>query len=201
MKNKELQEKRMKEYFIQATKEILKSEGIQSLSVRNIATQAGYSYATMYNYFRDINELIFLCIQDFQNECRDYVESKVKKKSDGIETLKESVNAYLNYFIEYSGIFDLFYLTKMGDFGHKKTTLDLIGGSLEDACRKSFDVCRKKNILSAEQEEKIKSGLSYSVIGLLLLYINRMTPESYQDFMNNAQKQLDFVINSVVEKS
>ncbi len=201
MKNKELQEKRMKSYFIQATKEILKSEGIQSLSVRNIAAQAGYSYATMYNYFRDINELIFLCVQDFQNECRQYVESRVKKKGSEIEILKASVSAYMNYFIEYTGIFDLFYLTKMGDFGHKKTILDLIGGSLDDACSKCYDVCRKNNILSSEQEEKIKSGLNYSVIGLLLLYINRMTPASYQDFMGSAQKQIDFMIDSVVEKS
>ena len=49
MKNKEIQEKRMRDYFIQATREILKGEGIESISVRNIADRAGYSYATLYN--------------------------------------------------------------------------------------------------------------------------------------------------------
>jgi AcrR family transcriptional regulator len=69
MKNKEIQEQRMRGYFIQATKNILKGEGLKSISVRNIADQAGYSYATLYNYFKDVNELIFLCVNDFQEEC------------------------------------------------------------------------------------------------------------------------------------
>ncbi len=65
MKNKEVQELRMKNYFIQATKEILKGEGLQAVSVRNVADKAGYSYATLYNYFKDITELIFVCVNDF----------------------------------------------------------------------------------------------------------------------------------------
>ena len=55
MKNKIIQEQRIKGYVIQAAKEILKGEGLKSISVRNIADQAGYSYATLYNYFKDIN--------------------------------------------------------------------------------------------------------------------------------------------------
>ena len=54
MKNKDVQEMRMKNYFIQATKEILKSEGIKHVSVRSVADRAGYSYTTMYNYFKEI---------------------------------------------------------------------------------------------------------------------------------------------------
>ena len=57
MKNKELQEQRMKGYFLQATKDMLKSEGLKSVNVRAIADRAGYSYATLYNYFKDINDL------------------------------------------------------------------------------------------------------------------------------------------------
>ena len=64
MDKKIIQEERMKGYFIQATKEILKGEGLRAASVRNIADQAGYSYATLYNYFKDIKELIFVCIKD-----------------------------------------------------------------------------------------------------------------------------------------
>ena len=55
----------MRGYFIQAAKEILKGEGLESMSVRNIADQAGYSYATLYNYFKDVKDLILECIKDF----------------------------------------------------------------------------------------------------------------------------------------
>ncbi|NLT49326.1 MAG: TetR/AcrR family transcriptional regulator, partial [Ignavibacteria bacterium] len=41
MTKNEIHEKRMKEYFIQATKELLKGEGLKVVSVRNVAEQAG----------------------------------------------------------------------------------------------------------------------------------------------------------------
>ena len=53
MERKKIQEERIRGYFIQATKEILKGEGLSALSVRNIADRAGYSYATLYNYFKE----------------------------------------------------------------------------------------------------------------------------------------------------
>ena len=42
MNNKEIQEQRMKGYFMQATKELLKGEGLKSINVRSIAAQAGF---------------------------------------------------------------------------------------------------------------------------------------------------------------
>lgn len=196
MKNKEIQEKRMKEYFIQATKDILKSEGIKSLSVRNIADQAGYSYATLYNYFKDINDLVFLCVSDFQDECNQFVSNQIEKSSSpmGIERLKRSVLAYINYFVEYPGIFDLFYLTKVGDFGTKQTTIDLISKSLDNACEQEWNYCISHNLIPIEKVQNIKSQLRYSIIGLLLLYMNRRTPSSYSEFIKQTTVQIDYLL-------
>jgi DNA-binding transcriptional regulator YbjK len=63
---KQIQEQRMKSYFIQAAKDMLKGEGLKSLSVRSVADRAGYSFATLYNYFKDLNELIFVCVKIFR---------------------------------------------------------------------------------------------------------------------------------------
>ena len=41
MQKKEIQEQRIKGYFIEAAKEMLKGEGLKSISVRNIAERAG----------------------------------------------------------------------------------------------------------------------------------------------------------------
>ena len=54
MENKEIQEERVRSYFVQAANEILRGEGITNLSVRNVSEKAGYSYATLYNYFKNI---------------------------------------------------------------------------------------------------------------------------------------------------
>ena len=105
MKNKEIQEERIKGYFIEAAKEMLKGEGLKSISVRNIADRAGYSYTTLYNYFKDLNELIFLCVKDFQNECAQSISDEVRNKPQGFEKIKAITKAYINYFVQYPGIF------------------------------------------------------------------------------------------------
>jgi AcrR family transcriptional regulator len=191
MKNKEIQEKRMKEYFIQATKEILKGEGIQSISVRNIADKAGYSYATLYNYFKDVNDLIFLCVSDFQEECKMYVTQQTKKNNRGIEKLKQSILAYMGYFTDYPGIFELFYIAKVGDFGNKQNTIDLIAKSLDAVCETEWNYCLQHNLLTVAEIENLKSPIRYLVVGMLLLYLNRRTPASYTEFMQNAANQID----------
>lgn len=197
MTKKEIQEKRMKEYFIQATKDILKAEGINALSVRNIADKAGYSYATLYNYFKDINDLVFLCINDFQQECKLFVSKQSKKNSPGLDRLKASVQAYIDYFVEYPGIFDLFYLTKVGDFGNKQTIINAISISLDDVCQSDWNYCIKQNLISVEKAASIKHQLKLVVIGLLLLYLNRRIPDSYTEFMKQANDQINFLIPSI----
>lgn len=194
MKNKEIQEKRMKEYFIQATKDILKGEGLQSLSVRNIADQAGYSYATLYNYFKDVNDLVFLCVSDFQEECKLFVTNQTKKSPKGLDKIKATILAYINYFVEYPGIFDLFYIAKVGDFGNKQTTINLISNSLDNVCASDWNYCISHNLLPIEKIESIKSQLKYTVVGVLLLYINRRTPNSYSEFINQANIQVDYIL-------
>jgi AcrR family transcriptional regulator len=194
MNNKEIQEKRMKEYFIQATKSILKGEGLKSLNVRNIADQAGYSYATLYNYFKDVNDLVFLCVEDFQEECELFVAGQTKDIPDGKGKLKATILGYINYFVEYPGIFELFYLAKVGDFGNKQTTVNLISNSLDKVCESDWNYCLSYNLVQVEKVESIKSQLRYLVVGLLLYYLNRRRPESYSEFINQANIQIKNLI-------
>ncbi|MFZ7131166.1 MAG: TetR/AcrR family transcriptional regulator [Eubacteriales bacterium] len=50
---------RMMGYFITAADEIIKEEGIEKATIRSIAEKAGYNSATIYNYFNDLEHLIF----------------------------------------------------------------------------------------------------------------------------------------------
>ena len=196
MKNKEIQEKRMKEYFIQATKEILRGEGLKCVNVRNIADKAGYSYATLYNYFRDVNDLVFYCVEDFQEECKAYANGKSLNYSPGIERIKALIVGYMEYFIQYPGVFDLFYLERVGDFGGKESTISVIESSLDSICNDDWNYCLKTKIVDKKDIVLIKQLLRNQVIGLLLLYLNRRIPVAYTDFIESSQKQIDSIVNS-----
>ncbi|MTK53657.1 TetR/AcrR family transcriptional regulator [Paludibacter sp.] len=193
--NKAIQEQRMKGYFIQATKDILKGEGLKGVSVRNVAQQAGYSYSTIYNYFKDVNDLVFVCISDFQQECASFVADQAQSSAPGVDRLKKLVVGYVNFFVEYPGLFELFYLAKVGDFGHKEATINVINSSLDAICEKEWNYCIARGMVKAADVERLKAQLRYMVISLLLLYLNRRFPASYSEFMN----QLTIQINAILD--
>jgi len=194
MKNKIIQEKRMRGYFIQAAKEILKGEGLDSISVRNIADQAGYSYATLYNYFRDVKDLIFECIKDFQEECEEIVLKETKNTPRGVEKIKDITRSYVRYFVEYPGVFELFFLERITDIEHKQSTSELICSFLDRLCDEEWKYCVKEEIVSIGAAEKMRSILKYQVPGMLLFYLNRRNPAEYKDFLNLVDRQLEKII-------
>lgn len=194
MNNKEIQEQRMRGYFIQATKDILKDNGLRDLSVRNIAKRAGYSYTTMYNYFRHVNELVFLCVEDFLAEIEEFADARAKKGEKGKEKLRTRSKAYAGYFVEYPGIFDLYFLAGMNEFGHKRKTIELIENSYSQVSQEAWNECVEAGEYTEEEALAKQKQLYYTTIGVLLLYLNRQTPIEYSDFIGLLDKQIQNVL-------
>lgn len=195
MRNKLLKEKRMRGYFIEAAKEILKGEGIDSMSVRNIADQAGYSYATLYNYFKDVTDVINECINDFAEECQEYVDEKTRNLPDGSEKLKAIIKSYVGYFLEYPSIFDVFFLEKINKIEKKKETSHLIVTLLERLCEKQWQYLVDNGYLTQHNAEKSISILRYQIPGLLLFSLNRGNPDSPKDLYLLLDAQLNKLIH------
>ncbi len=171
----------MRSYFIDATREILKGEGLKALSVRTIAERAGYSYATMYHYFKDIRELIFLCVQDFQAECTAYVQEETKDIVRGDDLLKGCSIAFMKYFIQYPGIFELFYLEKMNAIGGQKDIAVSIHGFHDRLCEEGWKRWVDENKSGRQEVERMQARLKYAVTGMLLFYLNRRQPENWEE--------------------
>ena len=195
MIKKEIQEQRIRGYFIEATKELLKGEGLKSVSVRNIADRAGYSYATLYNHFNDAKDLIFVCVKDFQKECAEFVRNETAGSPRGIEKIKAIVNAYLKYFVQYPGIFELFFIEKVTDIANMQSTIETIYYLVDNMCSEEWTFCIAENIISAEEAEILKAEIRNNVAGALLFYINRRYPENYQDFLRLIQTQMNHILN------
>lgn len=77
--NKEIQKKRMLSYFIEAAQQIIDEEGIQSISIRKVGKKAGYNSATIYNYFKDIDQLVLLASMKY---LRDYTVALARNIKD-----------------------------------------------------------------------------------------------------------------------
>ena len=57
-------------YFIDAAKQILEEEGIEAVTARKVADIAGYNSATIYNYFENLDHLMFFASMKY---LKDYV--------------------------------------------------------------------------------------------------------------------------------
>ncbi|GFZ26338.1 TetR/AcrR family transcriptional regulator [Lactobacillus corticis] len=72
VKNTELQNRRMRQYFVDAGRDVIREDGISNFTIRAVARKAGYNSATSYNYFRDAKQLLAVsllhCVRDYFNE-------------------------------------------------------------------------------------------------------------------------------------
>jgi len=79
-------------YFIEAADEIITESGIGAVTIRNVADKAGYTSATLYNYFDNLNHLIFLATMKRIEEYNNDVVSRVgncKNSLDSYLTISE----------------------------------------------------------------------------------------------------------------
>ncbi|HRP02355.1 MAG TPA: TetR/AcrR family transcriptional regulator [Candidatus Kapabacteria bacterium] len=160
-----IKEERIKGYFINAAKEIIRGEGIVALNVRNIAERAAYSPATLYAYFKDLNDLIKECVDSFINEFSDYLVEEMKSNKDNF--YKAYYTYYTRYFIQYAGIYQLLFI-EANPILKNNTTLAL----------KIMNIPKKIN----PTYQYVDDQYYYAVNGLLLIYMNRNNAMSFADF-------------------
>ena len=197
--NKEIQESRIRGYFIEAAKETLKGEGLKAVNVRTVSERAGYSFATLYNYFKDLNELIFICVKDFMDECETFTREQSMKFAPGRDGLKARMKACINYFVQYPGIFELFYVERMNDIGARQPTARMIYEFTDRLGAEDIAVMIKNGEIDTEVAENIRLNLRNTIPGLLLLYNNRLQPSDYKEFISMAERQIDLSLTLCIK--
>ena len=108
------QKYRTMRYFIDATKEIAAVEGIDKLTIRNIADRAGYNSATIYNYFESKTELLqYLIVQIFDNMGSDFKMNYDNEKS-AIENLEDFFYQSYSNFLKHK--IDVLFVTEIKNY-------------------------------------------------------------------------------------
>lgn len=194
-----IQEERVRGFFINAAKELIRGEGLVTVSARNVSERAGYSYATLYNYFKDIRDLIFSCVEDFMTECRDFVLENSKKKSSPDKYLIEISKNYVKFFIQYPGIFDLLFhqkATQISTAGSNFKSIYLLLDSLTEECW--ISIGKEKNI----QEKVLKAAQEnhkLALHGLLMVFLNNRKELTFEQLQEKTSEISSFTLQSLTE--
>lgn len=107
--------KRIMVNFIEATRELIQTEGVDGLSIRKIANVAGYNSATLYNYFRDLEYLTL-----FGSVCylRDYVmalSDMLMQEMNSLERFRAIYRCFNSFAFQYPDIFHNMFFGRYSD--------------------------------------------------------------------------------------
>lgn len=197
---KEVHEERVKGYFITAAKDLIRGEGLEVVSARNVAERAGYSYATLYNYFNDIRDLIFSCVEDFLEECRVFVQNYSSKAPVGKDHLIAVVSGYCNFFIQYPGIFDLLFHQKASAITTAQSKIEKIIGLLPELTASDWSVV--VGVYSDDNKiTGIQNSYIYAVHGFLLFYLNNRQVVEYSQIMQMVKEITESTIKNISDSA
>jgi AcrR family transcriptional regulator len=185
--NKMIQEQRKKGYFIEAAKKIIKKEGVETLTVKKIADLAGFAPGTLYNYFRDLDDLFSYCVVDFWDECKEYVFNNMNKDSDIKKKIISSARAYCEFFLNNPHVFQVIFLEDLEEVPREIPEVVLF---LTEQLEKGA----KKGLISPDKLSIVKNLISNSIHGLLLFYMKKRTKADKDEILIMVEKEIDYLV-------
>jgi len=115
MEKKEIKKRRMWTYFIDATEELIKTDGFQQVTIRKVAEKAGYNSATIYNYFGELSHLLFFASLKFLKPYIETVSQEMRKSGDPTEKYLIAWECFSKYSFKNLDIFQAVFLMDLGD--------------------------------------------------------------------------------------
>jgi len=185
---------RTKAYFLEAAKDMISSQGVESVSVRKIADAAGYSYPTLYNYFQDLNELLWETKGYMTLDLVEVLRNGVQYPLKDLAEVKGAFKAYIQYYLDHPNVFKFFYLYPL-----KRPE-----GIAEDApmepdfsamWQESFQVFVRSGRLEQKDIEAAAKALIYAIHGMLTLsYSNNGDLSDAKNLFRDLDQIVDYLL-------
>lgn len=146
-----------RESIIISTIEVLDEVGLQNLSTKLIAKREGVSEGTLFRHFKNKTEIMIAVIDHFSQFDNAIIETSMKREISPIETIRQFVCSYAEYYENYPAITALIqaYDSLMRDSG------------LSDKVR--FIINKRSNFIIETVKEGQKNGTIKSDISSELI--------------------------------
>lgn len=189
--NKEMRKERTKQEFILASKQIIEQDGIEHVSVRKVGERSGYSYATIYNYFKDINSLLVYVSMDYLEESFHYTKQGDELYSDPLSKINHYITRYINFMINHQSAFKLLFTNDLKD----ATFLlqEAITPKVSTLLYNTIQLIDEKTLHL--QKSTILQLLTASIHSKLTMYITHKAEYTKQELIQNIKKEIKEVMN------
>jgi len=179
----------VKSKFVEASKAIIFQDGVLQVTVRRVAEMTGYSYATIYHYFQDLNELL---IETKLSMIRDMASNESMQNvmsENPLEQKKQQVKMMASFFIDNPNIFEFFYQYKM-DETNAKAMRSL---ELEKVYYEDFMPFVESGVISEADIPAVSRAIIYTIFGSLTVYLSN-NGLSKEDVFKDIDNTMDLLL-------
>ncbi|MHB1392234.1 MAG: TetR/AcrR family transcriptional regulator [Clostridia bacterium] len=189
---KSLKRERIKMYFLEAAKEIIINEGYEKVSVRKVADIAGYSYATIYNYFADLNELMWEVKEIMIKDLYEVLQKKMHRVTYDIAEVKKGFRIYVEYYFENPNVFKFFYFYPLSKPDNKKE--EEAGPDYDSMWSETFKGLVLEGKLRKEDIEVAAKTFIYAIHGLIMLSLSGNGDLTEEKVYEELDEMVDYII-------
>lgn len=101
--------------FVSATEKIMLEEGLDKVTIRKISELSGYSSATIYSYFDNIEHLILFSSMKFLEEYIKAVPEYVNKSSSSLDLFQNMWDCFCKFSFQKADVFSTMFFTKVSN--------------------------------------------------------------------------------------
>jgi AcrR family transcriptional regulator len=188
-----IKKQRIKTYFVDATKEIIRNEGVEKVSVRRVAETAGYSYATIYNYFTHLDDLLQSVKGIMVFELIDLLQKKTENYPNDVEGLKKMLRTYMEYFYENPNVFRFFFFAYIRYQGNSPEG-EAGGPDFNVMWRRTLTGLVNEGKLKEEHIENFAKTMIYSMHGMLTLSLSGNGNLSVEEAIKDLDNIIDYLL-------
>lgn len=210
---KYIQKKRKMKYFIDATIELLEDKEEKPITIRNIASIAGFNSATLYNYFDNLDHLLyysnlrhlFSFINELKQEDLSNEDIKIKIKNSWINLSKlcylKSEIIYNLIFSDYAKDFDVILNNFLQIYEEDYKESEIKG--VKNLFKKSFlnvvfepiDLFSEEKKLSKNERNEMKDLIITYLQGALARQENSNYKMEYDSFINHMNIYMEYMLS------
>ncbi|NDV18386.1 TetR family transcriptional regulator [Pseudodesulfovibrio sp. JC047] len=106
-----LKQQRIIKFFIDSANEIIKQDGVGAVTIRKAADLAGYTSATLYNYFDNLQHLVFLATMTYLEEYNAALPRYLKGSKNSIERYMLVCKCFAEFSFSDPEIYELLFFT------------------------------------------------------------------------------------------
>lgn len=192
---KSLKRQRIKTYFLEAAREIIINEGYENVSTRKVADVAGFSYATIYNYFKDLNHMIWEVKESMVAELFENLQKKMQWNTYDIDELKRGLRLYIEYYFENPNIFKFFYFYSYGR-PDDNTEPSQKGFDYSSIWSEAFKGLVREGQMHSKDIEVAAKALIYAIHGMITLCFSKQGDLTEE----KVYEELDRMVNYILQK-